>query len=349
MSVMTYDHLFLTILGISVTGIVFASLWIVVILVGIEANKAAFYSINVETSLEMTETTTTREDSGDVLEVEKNYDDGSSIAPSNLSPVASPTGASGPMKRSRRVRMSFKLMQVASVCCLVLLTYLLLVVTSAPMWASVLGSVIVFGIFLRYQIGDELRRQRVDRIALMLSLFLMIAGLMSLCTYCFKSLGNGEIYEGPARIIGYNQEQYNNTEHDPSTRADLLVQWGKDWGCPLSGGKVCQAQVHGAMCTANLDRRNRRRALNGASTSGGKASNTTSSSGGSHSGNNATKTHSGNSTSTGDSSGSASGPGNSSPADQDSTDSAELEEENQELEEENEELKKEVEGTYQQV
>jgi hypothetical protein len=106
--------------------------------------------------------------------------------------------------------------------------------------------------FLRYQIGDELRRQRLDRIVLMLSLFLTIASLMSLCTYAYKSLGNGEIYEGPARIVGYDMESYNNTDHDPSTRMDLEVQWGHAWGCPLSGGKVCTADVQGAMCTVNM-------------------------------------------------------------------------------------------------
>jgi hypothetical protein len=245
MSTMTYDQLFETVLGVAVCGIVLATFWIVGILVNIEATKqAAFYTVSVDVdgdgthSLEMHEETT-EASNGSSLEVEP--------APKPSSPTMANT-----KKRPRRIRTSFKLMQLASVCVLLLLTYLLLVVSEAPMWASALGSLCVFGVFLRYQIGDELRRQRLDRICLMLSLFLFIASLMSLCTYAFKSLANGEVYEGPARIVGYDFTGYNNSAHDPNTRTDLEVQWGKTWGCPLSGGKVCQGVVQGAMCTANM-------------------------------------------------------------------------------------------------
>lgn len=237
MSTLTYDQLFETILGISVALIVLSALWIVVILISIEANKAAyFYTVNasLQHSLEMNE-----------------EENGMEVEPS--SKPSSPTSLTANKKRPRPVKASFKLMQLGSVSVLLLLTYLLLVVSEAPLWASAVGSLCVFGIFMRFQIGDELRRHRIDRIALMMSLFLLIASLMSVCTYAFKSLANGEIYEGPARIVGYDQSNYNNTDHDPSTRTDLEVQWGKEWGCPLSGGKVCQATVQGAMCTVNLD------------------------------------------------------------------------------------------------
>ena len=102
--------------------------------------------------------------------------------------------------------------------------------------------------FLRYQIGDEVRRQRVDRIMLLLSLFLLIASMLSTLVYSMKSLSQGEIYEGAARVVGYDMEQYNNSQHDPTTRTDIAVSWGRDWGCPLSGGKVCQHNIEGAMC-----------------------------------------------------------------------------------------------------
>jgi hypothetical protein len=247
MSTMTYDQTFETILGVSASGIVLCALWIVAILVTIEANKAAFHSVQVDHSLEMQE---------EGVEMEKPE-----------SPKASTAPQMKPKKKGRRVRMSFKLMQVASVAVLILLTYLLLVVSNAPMWLSVIGSLCVFWIFLRFQIGDELRRQRLDRLTLMMSLFLLIASLMSMSTYAMKSLAKGEIYEGPARIVGYDESTYNNTEQDPSMRTDLMVQWGKNWGCPLSGGKVCQAHVHGAMCQdqakedGNRKRRRRRRKL----------------------------------------------------------------------------------------
>jgi hypothetical protein len=249
MSTMTYDQTFETILGVSASGIVLCALWIVAILVTIEANKAAFHSVQVDHSLEMQE---------EGVEMEKPE-----------SPKASTAPQMKPKKKGRRVRMSFKLMQVASVAVLILLTYLLLVVSNAPMWLSIVGSLCVFWIFLRFQIGDELRRQRLDRVTLMMSLFLLIASLMSMSTYAMKSLAKGEVYEGPARIVGYDASTYNNTEHDPSTRTDLMVQWGKNWGCPLSGGKVCQAHVHGAMCQVQTEedgnrkrkRRRRRRKL----------------------------------------------------------------------------------------
>ena len=237
---LTYDQRFYAVLGVSVTLIVLCALWIVSILVSIEANKAAFFSITDNSnSLEMTV------DEDDGLEHETKKQPNSPKSPTSSSSAALSS-------KGRRVRMSFKMMQVSSVSVLLLLTYLLLVVSDAPLWTSALGSLCVFAMFLRYQIGDELRRQRVDRILLMLSLFLTIASLMSLCTYAYKSLGNGEIYEGPARIVGYDMESYNNTDHDPSTRMDLEVQWGHAWGCPLSGGKVCTADVQGAMCTVNM-------------------------------------------------------------------------------------------------
>ena len=235
---LTYDQRFYVVLGVAVTLIFLCALWIVSILVSIEANKAAFFSITDNSnSLEMTV------DEDDGLEHEKK--------PNSPKSTSAPTAATS--TKGRRVRMSFKIMQLSSVSVLLLLTYLLLVVSEAPLWTSALGSLCVFAMFLRYQIGDELRRQRLDRIVLMLSLFLTIASLMSLCTYAYKSLGNGEIYEGPARIVGYDMESYNNTDHDPSTRMDLEVQWGHAWGCPLSGGKVCTADVQGAMCTVNMN------------------------------------------------------------------------------------------------
>lgn len=156
-------------------------------------------------------------------------------------------------RRGRRLPRSFVAVQCASVSALVLLTYLLLVVSNAPVVLRLVGSLAVFGVFLRYQIGDELRRQRMDRLFLLLALFLAVASMLSLAVYGAKTLSQGEIYEGPARIVGYDASQYNNTKHDPTTRTDVAVSWGKNWGCPLSGGKVCQSRIEGAMCNAHPD------------------------------------------------------------------------------------------------
>ena len=246
---MSYDQRLETILAISASGIVFCGLWIVWILVKIEATKTVSFAVD---------------DDGDIhnLDLQEEMEDGLEV---EVEKPPSPKKSSNPTKqkkhRYRRVSMAFKVQQTVSVLVLILLTYLLLVVSAAPMWLSAIGSFCVFGVFLKYQIGDELRRARLDRLTLMVSLFLMIASLLSLGTYTMKSLKQGEIYEGPARIVGYDVSTYNNSKHDPSTRADLMVQWGKAWACPLSGGKVCQAHVSGAMCSANTvgDRRRRRR------------------------------------------------------------------------------------------
>jgi hypothetical protein len=154
------------------------------------------------------------------------------------------------IRRTRRVPFSFKVMQFVSVGILILLTYLLLVVSSAPFWISTIGSFAVLGMFFRYQVGEELRRQRLDRLVTITSLFLMIAASLSMSTFASKSLVQGEIYEGPARIVGYDYSSYANTEDAP-VRTDLKVSWGSSWACPQTGNKVCSANVQGAMCEAD--------------------------------------------------------------------------------------------------
>ena len=273
MTTLTYDQTFETLLGLCAALIVLASFWIVYILIQIEQNKASFYSIDAHDD---TDSGPDKSHSLD-LEIEMTESKSPDNSPTNKgssSQGPTPTSQQHPPRsetqvvkkqRKRRIRPSFTLMQFASVGALILLTYLLLVTSNAPMWLSAVGSLVVFGVFLRFQIGDEIRRQRWDRMSLLLSLFLLIASLLSLGVFAMKSLKQGEIYEGPARIVKYDADQYNNTDHDPSIRSDLFVQWGKDWGCPLSGSKVCQAQVQGAMCQVNTDdtnnnnRRRRRR------------------------------------------------------------------------------------------
>lgn len=242
MSTETFDKTFETILGLCASGVVLCAFWIIFILIRIEATKTTFYAVD---------------DDIHNLDLQEEVDfEGTGEVKSGLEVEPDPSGPEKKMKkRSRKVGMSFKLMQVASVGVLILLTYLLLVSSQAPMWLSGIGALCVFGIFLRYQIGDEIRRQRVDRLTLMMSLFLVIASFLSMGTYAMKSLKQGEIYEGPARIVGYDTSSYTNTDQDPTTRSDLMVQWGKEWGCPLSGNKVCNAYVNGAMCQVHPDER----------------------------------------------------------------------------------------------
>jgi hypothetical protein len=221
--------------GIAVASTVLSGLWIVWLLIQIEVNKS-FMTMDIDNPLE--------------LDVE---DEANGPAKVEIEPEVTNNNVPDkelPKPRRRRVPMNFKLMQFTSVGVLILLTYLLLVVSPAPLWLSSIGSFSVLAIFLRYQIGDELRRRRFDRMALIISLFMLIAGSLSMATYAQKTLSQGEIYEGPARIVAYDGTSYNNSQQDHITRTDLMVSWGKSWGCPLSGGKVCQAHVKGAMCQA---------------------------------------------------------------------------------------------------
>ena len=284
MSALTFDQIFEAAVGISSTLIVLASAWIVRVLIQIEKSKVVALSSVLEDDgtgnddLKFEESTSPK---GKQLEVETADASDSAgdieLSPSGSSrkteagpsPTSSPKGKSGKVMTAKRARRKLKRIswafiniQIVSVLVLNLLTYLLLVQSNAAVFLRVLGSFAVFAVFLRFQIGEELRRQRLDRLMLLLSLFLLIASMLSTLVYSFKTLKQGEIYEGPARIVGYSMEQYNNTKHDPTTRTDIAVSWGKDWGCPLSGGKVCQANIQGAMCQVHPDKENTKHKAN---------------------------------------------------------------------------------------
>lgn len=261
---MTFDEIFETAVGVSSVLMVLSGCWIIRVLIQIEKSKVVALASVLQDDGTGTSDLEFTEEGPSKLEVEQA--DGSpaeiELAPQGKSkkqPEAAPsptaeTTSSKPMtarrarRKQRRISWTFINIQIASVLALILLTYLLLVQSNAAIYWRMIGSLIVFGVFLRFQIGEELRRQRVDRLMLLLSLFLFIASMLSTIVYSFRTLQQGEIYEGPARIVGYSLENYNNTEHDPTTRADIAVSWGKEWGCPLSGGKLCQANIQGAMC-----------------------------------------------------------------------------------------------------
>lgn len=142
-----------------------------------------------------------------------------------------------------------------------LLTYLLLVVSSANFLLSLLGVACVVGISLAQQIGEELRRQRTDRIAAIVTFIFFAASFMSLATYANMSIQQGEIYEGKARIIGFDSEDFDNSKGDGITRSNLEVAWGGEWGCPQVDGKQCTARVKGAMCESEEEDDDKRRFL----------------------------------------------------------------------------------------
>jgi hypothetical protein len=148
------------------------------------------------------------------------------------------------------------ILPTATTSVLVLMVYLLLVYLPSGLWLSILGVIAVMGITLRMQLAEELRRKRLDRLFGIITLFLVIAAMLSIATYCRLTLREGEIYQGRARIVGYDETSYNNGDGD-TTRTDLEVSWGSSWGCPHDNGKECQAFVNGALCEAEGEDRSR--------------------------------------------------------------------------------------------
>jgi len=268
---LTFDQTFLTLVAASATVLVLSALWIVRVLIQIEKSKVVALSSVLEDDGTGDNDLAFEESTSDEKKLEVEPADGSpseiemsptgaskkkdkASSKSEASPDGKPQLARRVRRKNKRVSWAFINIQIVSVLVLTLLTYLLLVQSNAGIFWRMLGSFAVFAVFLRFQIGEEIRRQRVDRLMLLLSLFLLIASMLSALVFSFKMLSQGEIYEGPARIVGYSLEQYNNTKHDPTTRTDIAVSWGKDWGCPWTGGKVCQANVEGAMCQTHPDK-----------------------------------------------------------------------------------------------
>lgn len=155
--------------------------------------------------------------------------------------------------RRRLLSTSQHVQVIVHVMIVILFIYLLLVFLPGSIWLSFFAVMIVWVLALQSYLQDEIkRRRRFDRIATLLGLFSIIAGSLALITYCHMSLKEGNIYEGPARIVGYDDTSYTNT--DGSTmRADLVVSWGGMWGCPDIGGKQCTATVQGALCETEYE------------------------------------------------------------------------------------------------
>lgn len=133
-----------------------------------------------------------------------------------------------------------------------ILVYLILVFSNAPSWLEWVGMVIVLGLLgpiLQY--GDEIRRNRYDRLGLMITLVLVLATGLNLAVYAANQYADEDIYKGPARIIDYQDDNYNNAEGDTVTRTDLMVSWGGPWGCPHNPNQYCEAAVPGALCDSS--------------------------------------------------------------------------------------------------
>ena len=172
--------------------------------------------------------------------------------------IASDNNETGETKSSQKklqkeLTKADKIIIVATVGVLVVVNFLMLVVTGGPLWLSVVTNLAVIGIFLRPQITDEIKRERYERLSAILCLFLFIACKLCIATYARKALDEGNIYRGPARIVGYDDSNYSNDGEDV-IRTDLEVAWGDTWGCGSSEIQ-CRGFVNGAMCESKTDDR----------------------------------------------------------------------------------------------
>ena len=142
----------------------------------------------------------------------------------------------GTPKFSRsKLTLEEKLILYAMVCLLLFLTYLLLVYLPSGVMASLIGTLCISCVTFKTQVSDEIRRRRYDRLSAILTLIIFGASFLSLITYASVGLKESIIYEGPARIIGYDTSTYethggSGNGEVSATRMDLEVAWGGNWG-----------------------------------------------------------------------------------------------------------------------
>mmetsp|Transcript_1446 Transcript_1446/g.1978 ORF Transcript_1446/g.1978 Transcript_1446/m.1978 type:complete len:562 (+) Transcript_1446:343-2028(+) len=129
------------------------------------------------------------------------------------------------------------------------MAYLLLALSNANFILSWIGMAIILGLLMRPTIFEEVRRDRFDRLSCLVSLLLVLAMSLNLMVYANNQHAQGDIYEGKARIVGYDYSSYEqDKDQDTILRSDLEVAWGGTWGCPNVPDQACQTFVNGALC-----------------------------------------------------------------------------------------------------
>lgn len=150
--------------------------------------------------------------------------------------------------RKKRIHRETKIGIFFNVSLLTFLNYLLMVYLPSGVMPSLVAMTCLTAILLRAQLIEDMRRKRFDRISTIFTLLIFMAGFLSLCTYATIGKREGGVYEGPARIVGYDVTNYNNKKEDNVLRTDLEVEWGGKWGCPDTPQQQCHAYVSGALC-----------------------------------------------------------------------------------------------------
>ena len=273
-----------TLFGVALLGIVSSMLCLYIILVQIELQRTLSFAMNADVELEenttggggggsMTDQTEGKNDNNNKDESPTTNGDSSSIRSTSRNDTPSkPTtdmikshhhkslggttdiheGDETVMRRLY-LPMHRRGTLAAVVILLTFMSYLLLVRSNANVVLSWLGMLLILLLLLRQSIAEELRRQRLDRLSSILSLILIMALSLNLATYANQQHAQGDIYEGSARIIGYDLGSYNQTEEDTTIRTDLDVSWGGQWGCPNIPDQYCIANVSGALCETTVN------------------------------------------------------------------------------------------------
>ena len=178
--------------------------------------------------------------------------------------------------RKKRIHKETKFGIYFNVALLTFVNYLLMVYLPSGIAPSLIAMILLTAILLRTQLIEDLRRKRLDRISSIFTLLIFMAAFLSLVTYATIGKKEGGVYEGKARIVGYDITTYNdgakggndysNAQQSSSSssssssgsgsgavRTDLEVEWGGEWGCPDTPAKQCHAYVSGALCEAKSD------------------------------------------------------------------------------------------------
>jgi DNA repair exonuclease SbcCD ATPase subunit len=238
------------------------------ILFQMERHNATYKAAAMEAAVGERDTQLELEEDDDHLKANKNGDYVQAVD-DTVSPSTSPKAIASndsdsdsiykPGDARRHLNWTQRTQIIANVAVLILFNYLLLVFKPGSVALSFFAMAVVWVLALHSYLRDELRRSRYDRFITMIALFFILAGCLTLITYCRLALREGSIYEGPARIVGYNDTVYNNKDGQ-TLRTDLEVSWGGSWGCPDEGGSFCKATVQGALCETkyNATRRSRR-------------------------------------------------------------------------------------------
>ena len=215
----------------------------------------AFYVLLVQIELQ---STLSFADSVDEVGLEENGDQGETAAKGK--PMDGKENGSEPSDKessvSRRMHLPrFRRGVLAAVVGIVtFMTYLLLALSNANVVLCWIGMFTMLGLLLRQSIFDEVRRERLDRLSGIFSCVLILAMALNLAVYANRQHAQGDIYEGKARIVGYDFGSYTQDKDDKILRTDLEVEWGGWWGCPnLPEDMTCHGLVAGALCEVKED------------------------------------------------------------------------------------------------